>query len=106
MRWAEERCQRKGGEPAVVGAIIQLGICLDLTNEHDTRNLRRAFELVRDAYAAAGQDLPINGGRTSDLKARRLDCLVINYFRAKVAAVEYQTVRGAFPKVSLPTMVR
>jgi hypothetical protein len=64
MRWAEERCQLKGGEPAIVGAIVQLGICLDLTNERDTRNLRTAFELVRDAYAAAGQRLPTAPGKT------------------------------------------
>jgi hypothetical protein len=98
MRWAVERCKRRGGEPSVIGAIIQLGICLDLTNERDTANLRIAYELVRDAYAAAGQPMPVNGGNTSDLKARRLDCLVINYFRATVASAQYQTVRGVFPE--------
>jgi hypothetical protein len=100
MRWAEERSKRSGGKPAVVGAIIQLGICLDLTNERDTNNLRVAYEQVHDAYGAAGQPLPTNGGKTSDLKARRLDCLVINYnyFRAKVASIQYQTVRGVFPE--------
>jgi hypothetical protein len=98
MRWAEERCKRNGGKPAVVGAIIQLGVCLDLTNERDTTNLRTAYELVRDAYAASDHPLPENGGNTSDLKARRLDCLVINYFRAKVTSVQYDTVRGVFPE--------
>ena len=43
-----------------------------------------------------GQTLPRNSGNTADLKARRLDCLVINYFRSQISDAEYQTVRGVF----------
>jgi hypothetical protein len=38
--------------------------------------------------------LPRNGGHTADLKARHLDCLVINYLRKEISDVPYQTVLG------------
>ena len=96
QRWAEEKARTEGGEPAVVGALIQLGECFDLTDERNTANLAVAYDLVKSSYEAAGKQLPSNQGRTEDLKGRKLDCLVVNYYLQEVAEIEYQTVRGVF----------
>lgn len=95
LRWAREHVSGKQ-QPAVVGALIQLGDCFDLTNEDNTKNLSIAHTQVREAYAAAGRALPKNRGTDRDLKRRDLDCLVINYYLQQVAAVKYETVRAAF----------
>ena len=59
--WAEER-KRLGKitEPAVIGAIIDLGHCLDLTNREDLATLLDAYQTMADAFAKVGRDLPIN----------------------------------------------
>lgn len=97
-RWAVEKAKKKGNgwKPAVIGALIQLGRCLDFTDEKDTRLLGDAYAQVGSALAAAGQPMPENKGRDDDLKARHRDCLVINWCAAKVAPRGCQTVRGAF----------
>jgi hypothetical protein len=95
-RWAEEKAAKDGGEPAVIGALIQLGDCLDLTDEQNTANLTVAYNLVKSSYDAAGKALPINRGPDGDLKGRKLDCLIINYYLQEVSEMEYQTVRGVF----------
>lgn len=96
LRWAEEKARSTGEEVAVVGAIIQLGYCFDLTDEENTRNLSEAYDLVSSSYESVGKTLPKNRGGDEDFKGRYLDCLVINYYLQEVASVEYQTVRGAF----------
>jgi hypothetical protein len=88
----------------VLGAVIQLGNCLDLTDLRATRLLNRQFEEVDRFYRETGLPLPSNASRNSTL--RRLDCLVINELVAALAApvaddpkaeaVRIQTVRGAF----------
>jgi hypothetical protein len=97
-RWAVDKAREKGDpwKPAVIGAVIQLGRCLDFTDESDTRLLGEAYAQVSRALAAAGQPMPENKGRDDDLKARHRDCLVINWCIAKTAPHRYQTVRGAF----------
>jgi hypothetical protein len=95
-RWAEEKARATGDAPAVVGAIIQLGYCFDLTDERNTNNLAKAYDIVKTSYDAAGKELPQNRGADEDLKGRFLDCLVVNYYLQQVASIEYQTVRGAF----------
>jgi len=97
LRWAEEKARRSGSAPpAVVGAVIQLGVCFDLTNVAYTKMLEVAFGQVDEAYRAVGRRLPRNRGRDEDLRSRDRDCLVINYCLDKVAQIRFQTVRGAF----------
>ena len=79
----------------VVGAVIQLGRCFDLMNEAFTRLLAEAHRLEKEQSQAEGRELPRNTGGTEDLKARKLDCHIIN-FCVQQLAPEFQTVRGAF----------
>lgn len=92
-----------GDDGTVIGAVIQLGRCFDLTDIRYTELLRAAYDSVVALYAEEGWELPENRGR--DLKLRDLDCLVINQFMNAMdnelttggdAALGYQTVRCPF----------
>jgi hypothetical protein len=85
-----------GEEPAVVGAVIQLGACLDLTNVAYTALLRQAYDHMRDAYGRLARPLPANSGRDRDMKNRQLDCLVINWLHMEGGQSRFETVRGIF----------
>ena len=84
-RWA-------GADGIVIGAVIQLGNCLDLTDLRYTILLSDFYKTLELSYQQSGSTLPANGGR--ELKLRNLDCLVINKLMATMP--EFQTVRGAF----------
>lgn len=84
--------QRKCSRPAVVGAIIQLGNCFDLTDIRHTQELALAFHAF--SGAANGRPLPINKGGV-DRKARRLDCAVVN-FAMQTSPQPYDCVRCSF----------
>lgn len=106
MDWARHRSARNPHlitEPAVLGALIHLGRCFDLTDVRATRQLKRWYEMLRDDLSATGEPLPQNEpGHTGDddLLKRVLDCSVVNYAMRKtdreVGWPRYQTVRGVF----------
>ena len=77
----------------VIGAIIQLGNCLDFTDIKDTQLLRESFETLQSDYAQEHIRLPINqNGRNI------LDCLVIEELtnNAEANGTPFQTVRCPF----------
>ena len=97
--------------PFVVGAIIDLGHCLDLTEAGSLGIVRAAFDEMKIVFGAAGIPLPENEqghSRDEDLIKRKRDCAVINYLHVArearfIHAVSnapkhrpYDTVRGAF----------
>jgi hypothetical protein len=102
LRWAQEKAQReeeKTGKcytPAVVGAIIQLGQCLDLTQVMFTELLAKSYEMLEVDLASVGKKIPLNKGM--DLKARERDCAVVNACIAYMAKKRrrFQTVRAPF----------
>ncbi len=96
LRWAEEKFLPRNENPAVVGAVIQLGQCFDLLDESFTSELSESYVELAASYGAVGKRLPTNGGPSG--KRRNLDCLVINdcLERCKRAGFEYDTVRAAF----------
>ncbi len=95
--------QWSGRHETVVGAVIQLGRCLDLTDVRYTALLREAYQDLCELYESAGRALPQNRGR--DLKLRELDCLVVNELMERIdrasleagdPAIRYQTIRCPF----------
>lgn len=92
--------QRRGRvtEPAVVGAVVQLGHCFDLMDTANTRDLTSAFREYRSFAAQAGWRLPRNAGSTPDKKLRRLDCSVLNHYLdwLDTFGVPFDTVRCGF----------
>ncbi len=82
--------------PAVVGAIIDLGLCLDLSTKGSIDQVRRAHaELLRISEIAEA-DIPDND---EDGLRRNLDCAVINLLHA-IREGDWdppiQSVRGIF----------
>jgi hypothetical protein len=82
-----------GGRGGVIGAVIQLGLCLDLTDVHHTNLLRAEFKLVRQKRREQEIPMPKNKG-----KRRDLDCLIINELvrENEREGITFQTVRCPF----------
>ncbi len=89
---APDRAQAWGGG-GVVGAVIHLGTCLDLTDTTYTRALGGAHRSLKEIRLAASEPMPENKG-----KRRDLDCLVINELvaYAEQDGITFQTVRCPF----------
>jgi hypothetical protein len=102
LEWADLlKGRRKVKRPAVVGAVIDLGRCLNLLDRQHLKAVRQAYEQLAAASGAAGVPLPRNkplkGSR--DLLLRDLDCAAINTLHSLTAEArlpDYDTVRAAF----------
>ena len=79
MRWAEEHAS----EPAVIGAVVDLGNCLNLTDSYHIRLVQDEYAYLRDDLSRLGVALPTNT-LTSDLLLRRLDCAVIEHLHERI----------------------
>lgn len=101
-RWRAGRAELQN--PAVVGAIIDLRQCLDLTNRQDLELVQVAYEEYVKEQKLAGLALPQNRSKrsdpTGDLLLRYLDCAVINHLHHMLAVTDdkqqMDTVRGMF----------
>lgn len=112
LQWAElvhkhpQHFQHRIRKPAVVGAIIETGNSLDLTQSESLAFLKEAWKSLKDACQTSGAPLPANEPGFSgdlDLVKRHLDCAVINIAHVAREARgfrPYDTVRGAFPEGS------
>lgn len=107
LEWATELAKRKDSsikEPAVLGAVIDPGNCLDLST-------RGCIELIKNAYAwleserhFTNQPLPKNANvrGNTDLLLRNLDCAVIETMHDQIRkhpelGIEpFDSVRGIF----------
>lgn len=62
-QWAKQLSTRKSSsvkEPAVIGAIIDLGYCLDLTDSFYLQELKTSYSVLKELYADANMPLPRN----------------------------------------------
>lgn len=94
LDWAKKHKK----EPAVVGAIIDLGECLDLLEAESIGFVEEAYECLLDILQTAGRQLPQNTGGQNRLR-RALDCEVINHLhwmREEDSMEPYDSVRAAF----------
>ena len=108
-QWAIE-ARRGFKHPSVVGAVIELGSCLDLTTQSGITAVKLAYDKFILTTGQDGTPVPQNvdpakepGG---DKVLRRLDCAVMNYLY-EIAETEqetdpqsqpYATVRAMFPE--------
>ncbi len=90
-------------KPFVIGAIIDLGNCLDLTEASSLAYVSRGYSDMKFGFATIGLSLPKNepvAKGDKDLLKRKLDCAVINYVHAMRDDDErlkpFDSVRGAF----------
>lgn len=97
--WAK---QRYGEENAyVIGAVIDLGYCLNLTDSFSSAYLVMGYELLKLRCEMANIPLPTNrpSKKTTDILLRDLDCAVIQQIHdcsQEVNGVEFDSVRGIF----------
>ncbi len=72
LQWAEELVKRKSSSvktPAVIGAIIDLGYCLDLTDSLCLEELKKGYEALVAMCNETGMPMPqnMNLGNSTDL---------------------------------------
>lgn len=102
LEWANELSRRKDSKikkPAVIGAVIDLGYCLDLLDYKNLSVLKSAYSILETTLTSANTDLPVNKGNSIDLLQRELDCAVIETLHTSLATtsqLEYDSVRGVF----------
>jgi hypothetical protein len=99
LDWAAS--QPKIKTPAVIGAVIDLGRCLNLFDKHYIDAVKRQYETLKERYELIGLELPRNKnvGNNRDLLLRNLDCAVIESLHENLkntGALEYDSVRGLF----------
>ena len=104
LEWAE--FQKKVGkvkEPAVVGAVIDLGNCLDLTQRDSVDFLKAGYQLLLLRSKSSNFKIPDNHtvNKSGDILKRDLDCAVIeqiHYMNRVKGYDSFDTVRGLFPE--------
>jgi len=101
LEWAQSgNTKNKIEQPAVAGAILDLGFCLDLTTRTGLDEVAQAYTTLRDSYSVMGLPLPGNSGGTDRFK-RELDCQVIqtlHLYRKDQGLPPYDSVRAPFPE--------
>jgi hypothetical protein len=104
LEWAEEKQQHKlCNVPFVVGAVIDLGNCLDLTLRSNLDLLERVHADFAAAQERAGFAMPENRDsprvKSKNKVMRTLDCAILNYvhqMNKQAGLPEFDTVRGVF----------
>ena len=101
--WAQEQVKRGVyGKPAVIGAVIDLGNCLNLMDSASIGIVKEEYELLHAEFELLGRELPQNHGRTQDRLFRNLDCAVIEHLHERIESASfsgvepYDSVRGLF----------
>ncbi len=80
--------------PLILGAVIQLGNCLNLVESQSLSLLKEAHEGLKKMYKELDKKVPVNKDAN-----RKLDCAVIRYIhqtRKDNNQPEYETIRSAF----------
>lgn len=86
--------------PAVIGAVIDLGLCLNLFDQPAILEVANAATSFKKDMRKLGVQLPRNEGRPPDKVKRHLDRAVIQHMHAlrekSPLTPRYQTVRAGF----------
>jgi hypothetical protein len=93
--------KQKIENPAVVGAVIDLGFCLDLLDSEYLKLLKQGFNLLKKSKEDYGLKIPQNIPlkENGDLLKRYLDCAVIetiHQFNVDKNKPQFDSVRGMF----------
>lgn len=104
FQYAQDLMKRKGSsvkEPAMIGAVIDLGYCMDLTDSLYLDELKEAYNMLSESCKIMEIPLPENSdiGNSTDKLMRRLDCAVIqmaHQINKDADEREYDSVKGVF----------
>lgn len=108
-QWAEASCKRYNQKhpeepkkkPAVIGAVLSLGNCLNLTDYKSSDILKNGYEILKYELELNGKEIPINKNvkGNTDLLYRDLDCAVIeriHQYNKEQKIRAFDSVRGIF----------
>lgn len=102
IEFARESAKRNKSDikkPAVLGAAIELGRCLDLLDSANLQLVKAAYEDLKQIMEMAGEPMPKNkvlkNGNKHDLLLRQLDCFVLEHL---LRNSNFDSVRGLFPE--------
>ena len=100
LEWAQEKASRNEvKDPFVIGAIIDLGRCLDINLRENQTLLISSFESLKVEFESVGKPFPRNRKAKGDDREinvlRFRDCAVINRLNQSLA-LPFDTVRGLF----------
>lgn len=106
LEWAEGKVRQGDfAEAAVIGAVIDLRNCLDLTNRKDIKILQLAHQSFIETQQKGDLPIPVNksapGGADQDRSLRFLDCAVFRHLHSMMQRRgfdSFDTVRGTFPE--------
>ena len=99
LEFAEEKQKREPDtikEPGVIGAILQLQYCLDLTDRESLLELEKAYQTLVETFKQLKKPLPKN---KENMLLRPLDCAVIksmDLLSLKIGATPYDSIRASF----------
>lgn len=104
LQYAQELLRRGSSSvkvPAVLGAVLDLGYCMDLTDSLYLGELKEAYNTLVETCALTGLELPqnVNIGKSSDKLMRRLDCAVIeiaHQINEDAKEPPFDSVKGVF----------
>lgn len=105
LKIKSKKHSRKIKIPAVLGAIIDLKHCLDLTEFKNLQILKSGYDTLKEMLDTQGLELPknIDVGGSKDLLIRHLDCAVIKTIHENNEADNrYDSVRGMFIEGNSP----
>lgn len=104
LDWALQLSKRKNSSiktPAVIGAIIDLGYCFDLTDNRYLKEMEKGYDFLVSICKSTNSPIPKNTniGNSEDLLLRKLDCAVIqtvHMLHSETGSKPYDSVRGVF----------
>ena len=109
---AKEWAQKKHGDnAAVIGAVIDLGRCLNLTDSASEEILKDGYNILKELYRDINRPLPENrpASKTRDVLQRDLDCAVIQAIQTAYSIEDepipypaFDSVRGVFTEGTPP----
>jgi hypothetical protein len=90
-------------EPAVIGAVLDLGHCFDLLEQRSLDLLAEAHRSLEKALETVSKPMPANRAvkGKNDLLLRNLDCAVMEYMhavRSEQKEERFDSVRAVFPE--------
>ena len=94
----KNKSKSKVNKPAVIGAVIDLGNCLNLLDFENLKLVKEAYESLKDFINDSNMPLPKNSAG-NDLLLRYLDCAVIqtlHQLRETSDLPNFDSVRGLF----------
>lgn len=97
----QKRTKNNITKPAVLGAFLDLGNCLDLLDSRYLRLIAEIYPLMEALNKISGQSIPANTpiSNSHDLLLRNLDCAVIeltHFINKAQKEPEYTSTRGVF----------